>query len=178
MQRKFFYGLIMTGATLAGTITSVRAEPLNIKTGLWETTMRSEAHGQLPIPQEQLQKMSPQMRAAMEKMMARLSQPRTMAYKYCVTQQELNKEKNDFMSGEPGMKCDSKLYRHTRTSIAGARHCAKGSKQQTVSFDYEVHDREHVTGKFSMTMSNGANTMTSQGTMSSRWLSASCGKTR
>ncbi len=178
MQRQFLYGLIVAGTALAGTMTNAQAQPLNVKTGLWETTIRSEAHGQLPIPQEQLQKMSPPQRAAMEKIMARNSQPRSHVFKHCVTQEELDKAESNFLAGEPGMKCENKLSKHTHSSVVGTMHCTKGSMRQTADFSYEARDREHISGKLNMTVSNGTNTMSSKGTMSSRWISASCGKTQ
>lgn len=177
MKREFMYGLFMICAGLAGTMKSALAEPLDLKPGLWETTINSEAHGQLPMSQAQLQKLSPQQRAAMEKMQARNNQPRTRVMKVCLTQQKLDKSENAFLSGKPGMKCDSKLSRHTRTSVVGTRHCTKSDKEQTEDFDYEVQDREHVTGKLNITISNGTKTMSSKGNISSRWISVSCGKT-
>lgn len=177
MKREFLYGVIMASVTFVGTMADALAEPLDVKPGLWETTIHSEAHGQLPMSQAQMQKMSPRQRAALEKMQARNSQPHTTVIKVCLTQQKLDKGENAFLAGKPGMKCDSQLSRHTRTSVAGTRHCTKGSMQQTEDFDYEVQDREHVNGKLNITIRNGTNTMSSKGNISSRWISASCGKT-
>lgn len=178
MQRQFLYCLIMAGTMLAGTMTSALAESINVKTGLWETTAHTQAHGQLPIPEAEMKNLSPQQRAAIAKMEARAKQPQTRTFKGCLTQQELDKDEVAFLSGEPGMKCDSKLTKHTRTSIAGSRHCTKPGMQQTENFSFEARDREHVTGKLSITISNEGKTMTSKGDLSSRWISASCGKTK
>ncbi len=178
MQRQFLYGLVMAGATLAGTMTSALAEPLDVKPGLWETTAHTQAQGQLPVPEAEMKKMTPQQRAAIAKMETRAHQPQTRTLKGCLTQQKLQKDEVAFLSAKPGMKCDSKLTRHTRTSVAGVRHCTKPGMQQTEDFSFEARDREHVTGKLSITISNGGKTMTSKGDLSSRWISASCGTTR
>lgn len=177
MQRQSLYGLIMAGTVLAGTMTSALAEPINVKTGLWETTIRTEAHGQLPIPPEELQRLSPQQRAAMENMMAHGMPPRSIVTKHCVTQKELDKAESDFLAGEPGMKCNNKLSKHTSSYVTGTLNCTKGGMHQSGEFSYKVLDRGHMSGTLNMTFSNGGNTMTSKGTMSSRWISASCGKT-
>ena len=178
MQRQFFYGLIMAGATLAGTMTSALAESLDVKPGLWETTAHTQARGQLPIPEAEMKKMTPQQRAAIAKMEARAHQPQTRTFKGCLTQQKLKNDETAFLSGEPGMKCDSKLTKNTRTAVAGSRRCAGPDRQQTEDFSFEARDREHVTGKLSITISNGGKTMTSKGDLSSRWISASCGNTK
>lgn len=178
MKRKISYGVIAASVALAGTMAAAPAAALDVKPGLWETTSRSQAHGQLPIPQAELQKMTPQQRAALAKMEARNKQPRAMVFKGCLTKEKLEKDENAFLSGRPGMKCTSKLSRHTGTSIAGSRRCTKGSSEQTEHFAFEVRDREHVTGTVSVTISDGGRTMSSKGNLSSRWISASCGNTR
>ena len=43
--------------------------PLNVKTGEWEATITNETSGQMPIPQEMIDKMTPEQRAKMEAMM-------------------------------------------------------------------------------------------------------------
>ena len=177
MKREFLYGVITVCTTLAGTMTSALAETLDVKPGLWETTSHTQAHGQLPIPEAQMKNLSPQQRAAIAKMEARVKQPQTRTFKGCLTQQKLDKDEVAFLSGEPGMKCESKLTKHTRTSVAGSRRCTSPGRQQAEDFSFEARDREHVTGKLSITISNGGKTMSSKGDLSSRWISASCGKT-
>ena len=178
MKRELLYGAIAAGVALAGTMASVPAATLDLKPGLWETTSHSQAQGQLPIPQADLQKMTPQQRAAVAKMEERNKQPRTMVTKGCLTKEKLEKDENAFLSGRPGMKCTSKLSRHTSTSIAGSRHCTGGSSEETENFAFEVRDREHVTGTVSITISDGGRTMSSKGNLSSRWVGASCGNIR
>lgn len=176
MKREFLYGVIMATVTLVATMADALADKLDVKIGLWETTMHSEAHGQLPISQAQLDQLSPQQRAAVEKMQAQASQPHTSVNKVCLTQQQLDNGESDFLSRKSEMQCENKLTRHTSTSVAGTRHCKKNDMEQTMDFEFEAHDREHVTGKMNMTIKNGGKTMSSKGTMSSRWISASCGK--
>lgn len=178
MKHPFFYGLLMAGAMLAGTMTSALAEPLDIKTGLWEMTGITQGKGQLPIPEADMKNMSPQQLEAIAKVEAFANQPHKTVYKSCLTQKELENGETDFLSEETGMKCESKLSKHTRTSLAGTRHCTKPGMQQTVEFAFSVQDREHGTGTMNITFSDGTRTLSSKGKMSSRWISASCGKTQ
>jgi hypothetical protein len=110
-------------------------------------------------------------------MKGRNNQPHTHVFKRCITQQEWDKNEIAFLTGEPGMKCDNMLSRNTRTAVAGTFHCMKGSMVQSGDFTYEAKDREHIAGTMNISVSNGANTMTSKGSMSGRWISASCGNT-
>jgi Protein of unknown function (DUF3617) len=98
-------------------------------------------------------------------------------YKSCITQQDLDKNENAFLTGEPGLKCDNKLSRHTRTAVAGTFHCTKGGMVQSGDFAYEARDREHIAGTMNISVSNGTNTMASKGSLSGQWISASCGNT-
>ncbi len=65
--------------------------PMNVKTGQCESTITSETSGQLPIPQEMLDKLTPEQRAKMEAAMkARGGQGDcTTTYKRCVTNEDL-----------------------------------------------------------------------------------------
>jgi Protein of unknown function (DUF3617) len=177
VKQKFLYGVIMASATLAGTMMNASADTLDIKPGLWETTARTQAHGQLPISEAELNNLSPQQRAAIAKMQARANQPHTRVVKGCITKQDLEEGEADFLSGKSDMKCESKFSKRTRSSVAGTRRCSRPGMQQTTEFAFTAQDREHVTGKLSITISNGARTMSSSGDLTSHWISASCGKT-
>jgi hypothetical protein len=172
------YAAVTAGLMLTGSLTSAMAEPLNVKPGLWQMTVRGEMHGMPPIPEEQLQSLSPQQRAAIEKMMAESAKPHVRELQQCITQEDLNKSEDLFNTDQPGMKCNNKLSKHSGKSMSGTIDCAKDNTRSTGDFSYEAKDREHVIGKVSMTITNGANTMTMKGTMSGQWLGAECSKTK
>ena len=75
------FGAVAAIAVGALALTQVRAADLtlNVKTGLWQTTVSMETSGQLPIPEADLAKMTPERRqqfeAAMNTAMANASQP-------------------------------------------------------------------------------------------------------
>jgi Spy/CpxP family protein refolding chaperone len=178
MKINYILGIVLSGATLAMAATKVMAEPLDIKPGLWQMTVRGEMHGMPPIPEEQLKGMSPQQRAAIENMMAESAKPHTREIKQCITQEDLNKSEDLFTSDQPGMQCDNKLSKHSSSSMTGTINCTKDGTRTTGDYSYIAKDREHVTGKVSMTISNGRNTMTTIGTMSGHWIGAECDKTQ
>src|SRR5579884_3172205 len=80
------------------------SQPLNLKLGLWETTIDNRTSGAPPIPDSVLAKMTPEQRARMEAALkargAGGSQPRT--YKNCLTKEGLNKALTWASSGKAG----------------------------------------------------------------------------
>jgi hypothetical protein len=168
---------------IAGTIVFIgmnavaTAENLDVKTGLWETTVHSEMHGKIPIPETDLARLAPQQRAALEQMLAEQSKPQTHVAKTCLTQEKLKRSGDLFGSGESGMTCNNKVTRQTRDTFSGTIDCAKGSRRLSGDVLYHATDREHVTGTIRMAMSDGTKSMTTQGKIEARWLSAACGAT-
>ena len=177
MKRNVINGVMLASIVLAGAISNAAAEPLDIKPGAWQMTVKGEMHGMPPIPEEQLKNLSPQQRAAIENMMAESAKPHTREITQCITQEDLNKSENLFNSDQPGMSCNNKLSKHSSNSMTGTIDCTKDGTRATGDFSYEAKDREHVTGKVSMTITNGKNTMTTTGTMDGHWLGAECTKT-
>jgi hypothetical protein len=176
MEKNRMYGSVLVGVTLAATMSHAAAAPLDIKPGLWQMTVRGEMHGMPPIPEEQLKTMSPQQRAAIERMMKESAKPHTRKIQQCITQEDLNKNGDLFTTERPGMKCTNKLTTHSSHNMTGSIDCTSNGTHTKGDYSYQAQDREHVSGKVSITISNGANTMTTTGTMSGHWLGADCGK--
>jgi len=178
MISEFSRRAIAASIAFAAAAASAPAAALDVKPGLWETTSRVQSHGQFPISEAELKKLTPQQRAALAQMEARSNEPRTHVYKSCLKKEDLEKDKTAFLAGKPGMKCTSKLSKDTSTSIAGTRHCTGGSSEESENFAFQARDREHVTGTVAVTLREGGRAMSSKGNLSSRWLGASCGKTK
>ena len=72
--------------------TSFAADPLNVKTGQWETTVVTKISGQV-LPKEMLDKMTPEQRTKLEQAMAARSggMAKPHVSKNCVTKEELEK---------------------------------------------------------------------------------------
>ena len=170
MKREILRGMSMACAAIGGTMVNAMAEPLDVKAGLWELTIKSETQGAMPISQEDLQMLPPQLRTAMERALA----PHTGVKKQCVTDQDLERSENAFSMSVPGMNCNDTVTTHTRTTLAGTLDCTKGIVHEAGNFIYEAKDREHVIGKMDMASKDGTNTMSIKGTLSGRWLNASC----
>src|SRR5579883_698001 len=77
---------------LAAALPALAADntPLKVKPGLWEMTSDSERSGTPPIPQQMLDKMSPEQRSKFEAAIQQSMGPRHRVMKHCVTQGNVN----------------------------------------------------------------------------------------
>jgi hypothetical protein len=145
--------------------------PLSVKTGEWESTMTSETSGQLPIPQEMIDKMTPEQRAKMEAMMkARGMQgPRTTVTKSCVKQEDLDKP-----FGRENKSCKQSIVTSSATQQEIHMECDMGGGKQVGTLKFEAVDSSTVKGSMQMTASNAGRTMNINSTFSAKWLGPAC----
>src|SRR5262245_38326842 len=68
-----------------------KLQPLNVKTGLWESTITTTTSGQMPIPAEMLARLTPEQRAKFEARMNQNASPKTRTYtnRDCETKEKL-----------------------------------------------------------------------------------------
>jgi hypothetical protein len=147
--------------------------PLNVKTGEWETTMSGESAGQLPIPQEMLDKMTPEQRARMEgAMKARSGQgPRTTVRKNCMRKETLDKP---FGNDEERKSCKQTIVTSSATKQEIHLECETRGGKQIGTFKLEALDSGNMKGSMHMTASNGARTMNMNYNFSTKWLGPKC----
>jgi hypothetical protein len=145
--------------------------PLNVKTGEWEATITNDTNGQLPVPQEMIDKMTPEQRARMEAMMkARGMQgPRTMVNKHCVKKEDLDKP-----FGNDDKTCKRTILTSSATKQEIHMECEMGGGKQVGTLKFEAVDSSTVKGSMQMTASNGGRTMNVNSTFSAKWLGPAC----
>lgn len=145
--------------------------PLNVKPGEWESTLTNETTGQLPIPQEMIDKMSPEQRAKMEAMMkARGMQgARTTVTKSCVKKEDLDKP-----FGHENKSCKQSIVTSSATKQEIHMECEMGGGKQVGTLTFEAVDSSTVKGSMQMTASNGGRTMNMNSTFSAKWLGPAC----
>jgi hypothetical protein len=159
----------LAAALFCATAWAAGTTPLNVKTGEWETTMSGGSSGQLPIPQEMLDKMTPEQRARMEAAMkARGGQgPRTTVRKSCVRKETLDKP---FGNDEERKSCKQTIVTSSATRQEIHMQCENGGGTQTGTFKLEAVDSGNVKGSMQMTASSGARAMNINYTFSAKWL--------
>jgi hypothetical protein len=148
---------------------------LNVKLGLWEISTHPQVNGELPITDEQLQKMQPEQRAkfqaAMQAAIARGAQPRV--FKECMTAE---KRSRGFNAGSDQSKnCQTKLVTNTPSEFESQHECASEDGKQSTSVHFRVVSSDHVSGTVNALISHGSKTMTVNSTMEGKWLGADCG---
>ena len=145
--------------------------PLNVKTGEWESTITSDTSGQLPVPQEMIDKMTPEQRVRMEAMMkARGMQgARTTVTKHCVKKEDLDKP-----FGNDNKACKPNIVSSSSTKQEIHMECEMGGGKQVGTLKFEAVDSGTVKGSMQMTASNGGRTMSVNSTFSAKWLGPAC----
>jgi hypothetical protein len=161
----------LAAALLCAGAGAAQTTPLNVKTGEWESTMTNETSGQLPIPQEMLDKMTPEQRAKMEAMMkARGMQgPRTIVNKHCVKKEDLDKP-----FGNENKSCKQTVVTSSATKQEIHMECEIGGGKQAGTLKLEALDSSTVKGSMQMVASNAGRTMNVNSTFSAKWLVAAC----
>lgn len=176
MRTKILVGLILMSPL--ATPGAGKFQPLNVKTGLWETTWSITTNGQMPIPAEALARMTPQQRARFEATMkARQSQgakTRTLTEKNCLTKEDLNKE--PFSDNDKS--CTRTLVSSTGSKAEMRVNCVHEGLKSSGTVQVEALNSEHVKGSSHMVATGGGHTMNSSSSFSSKWIGAACGKTR
>ncbi len=122
--------------------------PLNIKPGLWETTINSNVDGGLPIPAGMLERLSPEQRTRFEERMKANSaaHTRTTTHTKCVTREDIE--------------------------------CESEGMKSTATFDVEARDQEHLKGSSHGSIAGNGQTTKIDSAFTSKWLGSSCGNVK
>jgi hypothetical protein len=170
---------ITTGILLL-TLTAFAADKvqrLNVKTGLWEVTTTIHNQGHMPVPAAMLERMTPEQRVRMEERLK--AQPadrsRTITHKNCVTEQDM--QKGDMFSTNPNKECTEHVVSSTSTSAEIQMSCKGEGIQGNGTIKIKVLNPESVTGSSHITATGNGQTLNTDSTFTSKWLSASCGNT-
>ena len=162
---------------LGKTSPAVKVVPLNIKPGLWETTINSNVDGGLPIPAGMLERLSPEQRTRFEERMKANSaaHTRTTTHTKCVTREDIEKQKLDFVSSK---ECTPTVITSTSSAANGKLSCESEGMKSTATFDVEARDQEHLKGSSHGSIAGNGQTMKIDSAFTSKWLGSSCGNVK
>ena len=164
-------GLLFPTLFLAAAIAS--ASPLDVKLGLWESTITSASSGMPPID---LSRFTPEQRARFEAAFRKQQAhgPRTRTYKSCLTREKLAHD--PFAdAARPGESCSTKMISQSSTHWQGREVCTGSGGRREFDVDIRARSPERTTGTTVVTLSNRGHTMKVHGSISGRWLSSDCG---
>lgn len=154
-----------------------KLQSLNIKPGLWESTRTINRAGDLPIPAEMLNRLTPEQRARMEERMRAHSgaHTNTTTEKHCVTKEDLDKDR---MKLAETKECTTTVVNSTTTAVRAKLACDQEGMHATGTLELVAADPEHVNGSYHSTVNADGHTMNVDGTWTSKWLGSSCGDVR
>lgn len=154
-----------------------KLQPLNVKPGLWESTRTIKRAGQLPIPAEMLNQLTPEQRARMEERMKANSAARTttITEKHCLTKEDLERDRLKLAEAK---ECTTTVLRSTTATVNAKFECDQDGMHATGTLELVAADPEHVNGSYRSTANADGHTMNVEGTWTSKWLGPSCGHVR
>jgi Protein of unknown function (DUF3617) len=147
--------------------------PLEVKTGVWESTITTQTSGLPQIPDSILSKMSADQRSKMEAAMKGRGggQPAAATHRYCVKKEDLTKP---LFEQSDNRTCKTKLVDSSSSKREIQIDCEAPQGKGNGTILIEARDSENVKITSRMTIRAGANTMTSNATGTAKWIGATC----
>ena len=169
-----FTGLAITALVQAAELTRP-----DIKPGLWEITNSPQISGEMPLPEDQLAKMTPEQRArlqaAMQANMAKGTKPRV--YKECMTPEKIARGFETGPRAEDS-SCKRNVISSTAKELTLHDECSKQDRKSVTDVHFEVKGGTQMNGTISVVMNSGGKTMTVNSTIRGKWLGADCGRVK
>jgi uncharacterized protein DUF3617 len=148
-------------------------KPLNVKTGLWETTRTWTRTGVPPLPASMLERLTPEQRARIEQRMKANAEMKikTVTDKNCVTKKDLDNPPDFTQNG----KCTWSSLESSSTRERGTVSCETEGVKMNGNGDFDAPDQEHMNALIHLTTTGEGHTMKMTGNFKSRWIGPSCG---
>jgi hypothetical protein len=148
--------------------------PLDVKTGLWESTVVSHMSGIPGMSDDMLAKMPPEQRARIEAAIKGASGPRT--FKSCVTPESIRKSMA--FGDSSNSSCKRTLIHSTATSAEYHIECT-GKMNMVGDGHVEVVGQDSVKGETVMKSTvGGGHPSTSNITFTAHWVGSDCGSVK
>jgi hypothetical protein len=168
--------LALTSLAVTGWLQAAELTKPDIKPGLWEVSINPKVSGEMPIPEDQLAKMTPEQRArlqaAMQANMAKNAKPRV--YKECMTPEKIARGFAIDPHGEDS-SCKRNVVSSSAKELTLHDECNKPERKTVTDVHFEVKRGTQMSGKINVVMTSAGKTMTVNNTMQGKWLGASCG---
>jgi hypothetical protein len=148
------------------------ATPLDVKPGLWESTVNLQANGMPVIPEATLAQLPPEQRAKIEAAMKSANTSQS-----CRTAESLSKPLS--FGDRPGSNCTRTLTSSSSGGMEFHMECVNGKVKTSGDGHVQVVSPELLKGEVTMsaTMPDGRTT-NSKIVFSSKWLGPDCGSVK
>jgi len=159
-----------------GTIAAVQAADIvkpNIKPGLWEISVTPRMSGEMPIPADQLAKMTPAARARIEAAMKNAgAKPRV--YKECMTPEKIAKG-FEMDRGADAASCKRNVIASSSSELTLHDECNDTTRKSSTDVHFEIKGGTQMNGKVHIVVTQSGKSTTVDSTLTGKWLSTSCG---
>ena len=154
-----------------------KIQPLNVKTGLWETTMTTRMSGEIPLPAELMSKLTPEQRAAMAARMKANSGEKTSTStsKSCLTKEQLEK---GLAFEQKDKECTQTVVTSNGNKMEMRLECDIETVKMSGIIHVEALSPESMTGSGQTTATGGGHTMNGNIRFSAKWLGPACGSVK
>src|SRR3979411_2113928 len=133
----------------------------NIKPGLWEVATNPKISGEMPIPEEQLAKMTPEQRArleaAMQSHMTNGGKPRV--YKECMTPEKIARG-FEMDRGADEASCKRTIVSSTSSELTLHDECNRPERKSVTDVHFEIKGGTQMNGKINVVVTSSGKTMT------------------
>jgi hypothetical protein len=168
-------GLACTAAVTALLHAAELVHP-NIKPGLWEITTNPKLSGEMPIPDDQLAKMTPEQRARLEAAMkANSDKPRI--YKECMTPEKIARG-FAMDHGADEASCKRNVVASSANELTLHDVCDTPRRKTVTDVHFEIKSGTRMTGKINVVLTSSGKTMTVDSSVQGKWLDGSCGSVK
>jgi len=166
--RLLMFATVATVAT--GAMVALAAEGLDVKLGLWQMTVTTDARGTF-MPKEGTANLTPEQRAKLAAALQKQAAmgPQTITEKSCVTAKDLKDGAFRPEEDKSNRNCKWVIKAQTRTLQEGTLTCT-GAEPRSSTMRVEAVGRDRIKGSFNGTAQNSKFSMQITG----KWLSASC----
>ena len=179
MQKRLLLGLMILWALSA--VAQDKTVRLNVKEGLWETTVTHKTSGMPGMPADALANLPPEQRARVEEMMKQrgvTSNGNTTVAKNCVTKEKI--EKGMAFANENRGNCTHTVVSSSSSGFEAKFHCEESKKDgKNVTIDgtttVEVVGDGSTKGSTQATTKSDGRMMTMDFTFASKYLGSACG---
>ena len=163
--------LVFSSALMAG-----GKVKLNVKTGLWQTTITNTVTGSMGLPPEMAAKLTPAQRARFEAAQKKQGSgtPRTETHKDCLTPEKLAEDPFSDKNHGDEAKCAETVIKSTASDLEVRELCTYGSSKSDIHLSFHADSQEHVTGSGTTSVTTGGREMHSNMKLDSKWVSAAC----
>ena len=145
----------------------------NIKPGLWEVSVTPKMSGEMPIPEEQLAKMTPEQRARLEAAVKNAG-AKPHFYKECMTPEKIAKG-FEMDRGADEASCKRNIISSTASELTLHDECNDTKRKSSTDVHFEIKGGTQMNGKVHIVVTQSGKSMTVDSTLTGKWLASSCG---